>query len=574
MTHGISNSEIKRLGNDLDCEEEQLFQKLKGVSTTCINIQKQILNDTSSGWKVSKMLAELKEKSIGFDFRIKYDSSNRPTGVCWMTSYMRNLWIRYGDLLFLDCKKKDMNRLYWPYIGPTIVNNENKIGVVVESLCIEESDDTYSFVLASLQDMEPRRKLSSIKVIFVDGFLNDTFATKMNMNSTVMFLDSYHLLNCIWPDSLGERAYNVAKKNLEVMVFCHDKKGYEDAFKEIKKDLQHMPEKLSCIEKRYKNPGSFAQSSLLSIRGSMRKKGSAHAEQNHASMDSHIPIIGGALEPEELIEKLIIRHDEWVAKQERIRREVMFTSQAMATKLADPTLKSAVKTLSKYSYELFQKEYGAAQKYMKESRAKNFFIDEYESLLITHDNARCSNPYCVSMNFQCRHELFASMHSVSNEKDKDVFSCLSFGSRHFQQHVYLQTQGTSSVVDTQINASEQREDSALDVEHVLESQESKPEALTDADDMNRNNDVVKMKGREPNVELYSYSDIIKEAKNLASTIQRDNAKVSAVVEFLRTLTTVAREDKANSAHNFLKLCEASLHARDNNESASNKGVRD
>lgn len=226
-----------------------------------------------------------------------------PTGVCWMTSYMRNLWIRYGDLLFLDCKKKDMNRLYWPYIGPTIVNNENKIGVVVESLCIEESDDTYSFVLASLQDMEPRRKLSSIK-----------------------------------------------------------------------------------------------------------------------------------------------------------------------------------------------------------------------------------------------------------------------------QHVYLQTQGTSSVVDTQINASEQREDSALDVEHVLESQESKPEALTDADDMNRNNDVVKMKGREPNVELYSYSDIIKEAKNLASTIQRDNAKVSAVVEFLRTLTTVAREDKANSAHNFLKLCEASLHARDNNESASNNNA--
>ncbi len=97
-------------------------------------------------------------------------------------------------------------------------------------------------------------------------------------------------------------------------------------------------------------------------------------------------------------------------------------SFSMATKLADPTLKSAVKTLSKYSYELFQKEYGAMQKYMKESRAKNFFIDEYESLLITHDNARCSNPYCVSMNFQCRHELFASMHSVSNEKDKDVFS--------------------------------------------------------------------------------------------------------------------------------------------------------
>jgi hypothetical protein len=176
------------------------------------------------------------------------------------------------------------------------------------------------------------------------------------------------------------------------------------------------------------------------------------------------------------------------------------------------------------------------------------------------------------MNIQCRHELFASMHSVSNEKDKDVFSCLSFGSRHFQQHVYQQTQSTSSVVDNQINASEQREDSALDVENFIESQESEPEALTDADGINRKNDVVEMKGREPHVELYSYSDIIKEAKNLASTIQRDNAKVSAVVEFLRTLTSVARQDKANSAEKFLKLWEASLHARDNIESASNNNA--
>jgi hypothetical protein len=49
------------------------------------------------------------------------------------------------------------------------------------------------------------------------------------------------------------------------MVFCHDEKFYEDAFNEIKKDLQHMPEKVACIEKRYKYPGSFAQFKLLSL---------------------------------------------------------------------------------------------------------------------------------------------------------------------------------------------------------------------------------------------------------------------------------------------------------------------
>jgi hypothetical protein len=37
MTHAISNSEIERLGNDLDLEEEKSFQSMVGVATTCIN---------------------------------------------------------------------------------------------------------------------------------------------------------------------------------------------------------------------------------------------------------------------------------------------------------------------------------------------------------------------------------------------------------------------------------------------------------------------------------------------------------------------------------------------------------
>jgi hypothetical protein len=76
-----------------------------------------------------------------------------------------------------------------------------------------------------------------------------------------------------------------------------------------------------------------------------------------------------------------------------------------ANQILLPTLRSAVKILSKYSYELFQKEYGAAQRYVKECQAENFFIDDFEVLLSTCDGARCSNPYCVSIYFLCRHEL-------------------------------------------------------------------------------------------------------------------------------------------------------------------------
>jgi hypothetical protein len=35
-----------------------------------------------------------------------------------------------------------MKALYWPCIGPTVLNNENKNGAVAESFCIEESDDS------------------------------------------------------------------------------------------------------------------------------------------------------------------------------------------------------------------------------------------------------------------------------------------------------------------------------------------------------------------------------------------------------------------------------------------------
>jgi hypothetical protein len=53
---------------------------------------------------------------------------------------------------------------------------------------------------------------------------------------------------------------------------------------------------------------------------------------------------------------------------------------------------------------------------------------------------------------------------------------------------------------------------------------------------------------------------VKEAKNLASSIQRDTIKISAVVDLLRTLTIVAREDKGNSSDRLLTLCEASQNA--------------
>ena len=60
----------------------------------------------------------------------------------YMTPRMRYNLVRYGNIMFLDSQKRQYNRLGWPYIGPVIRTNENKIAVTAESIVISEDIDT------------------------------------------------------------------------------------------------------------------------------------------------------------------------------------------------------------------------------------------------------------------------------------------------------------------------------------------------------------------------------------------------------------------------------------------------
>jgi hypothetical protein len=314
-------------------------------------------------------------------------------------------------------------------------------------------------------------------------------------------------MNCIFPEALGERAFNLVKAQLNEMVFCHDEGKYRDAFKEIAEKLYHMPDKLACIEKRYQNPATFAQFALLSVRGSMRKRGSAHAEQNHSSIDSHIPIISGTLEPEELIEKLLIRHDELVAKQENYRRTLYYTCKAKAEKMNCATLQSAIKCLSKYSYELFEKEYYAAQRYVKDRRAssKNY-IEDFESMLTAKCGARCKKPNCISMNFQCKHEIFMSMHSLFDDRVNDLFLLSNFGTRHLQQHVYQEIMGGNITNDEEEEEDrleqEEKDNLEQDIGFAL-TQTSNEATIPALDETDRNSDIGEWRGSQPTCSQYS-----------------------------------------------------------------------
>jgi hypothetical protein len=52
--------------------------------------------------------------------------------------------------------ERKFNKLSWPYCGPVIIDGDNEIGVIAESLNLSESLDGYTFVLSSCFDMVPQ----------------------------------------------------------------------------------------------------------------------------------------------------------------------------------------------------------------------------------------------------------------------------------------------------------------------------------------------------------------------------------------------------------------------------------
>ena len=56
-----------------------------------------------------------------------------------MTLELRRGLTQHGHVLFLDAQKWDMNRSGWPHIGPCIADNEHKVCVAGDALCVAES---------------------------------------------------------------------------------------------------------------------------------------------------------------------------------------------------------------------------------------------------------------------------------------------------------------------------------------------------------------------------------------------------------------------------------------------------
>ena len=74
------------------------------IAKNCQDLLQQVLAEDSATWKAIRYLEKNKKLYPGFDFRVKYSSDGTPEGLIWITLNMREILLRYGDIICLICK--------------------------------------------------------------------------------------------------------------------------------------------------------------------------------------------------------------------------------------------------------------------------------------------------------------------------------------------------------------------------------------------------------------------------------------------------------------------------------------
>ena len=112
----------------------------------------------------------------------------------WHTPAMHLNFHLLVKLIFLDSMKRKQNSIDWPYIGPVIVDGDDKLGVDTEAIMCTKRIEAYAWIMNQALSMTPTRKRESIKMIIGDGLLTMFLLNKLNISSSCNFSYDVFLL--------------------------------------------------------------------------------------------------------------------------------------------------------------------------------------------------------------------------------------------------------------------------------------------------------------------------------------------------------------------------------------------
>ena len=415
---GATQKEVKKLMNgdkvaaneviDFDVNED--MQQIQNFRTHI----KGLLN--TQIWEVKTFLDQLKCQIRGFDYRISFDAeSGRPNGIVWMTSVMKTRLLRYGHLIALNYQKRKFNKLSWPYCGPVIIDGDNEIGVIAESLNLAESIDGYTFVLSSCFDMVPQFDRKMIGIIFCDEFITPKLLSNLSIDGTATLqCDHWHMMNEVWPKYFGER-WNIVKGPIKVMLESKTEAEWESAYQTAKQQVQGYPDIISYIKSFYDQPEKYSGHKLRQINGNLKKLGSTAAEQNHSSVVSHLGR-GASWKLQDQIIKLLDRQDNLARKKanKQLNYQVEMCqgeSEFPIKHVRDDRL--ARDSLTRWAYEqLWEASYNAAQGFeVMNNNDGSASVKKYgtewgsQETITIQAGSRCCCSARIAYLHQCGHEF-------------------------------------------------------------------------------------------------------------------------------------------------------------------------
>ena len=438
------------------------------------------LTSKGSMWNVESYLIRCTKQLSGFDYRIWRSDEGRPLGIVWMTEMMKKRLLRFGTVLFVDYMKRKYNKESWPYCGPVILDGNNEIGVVGESLNLSESLDGYFFVLSSIFEMVPEFERSSVKLIFADDFINDSVLERLGMTTTILRADLWHLTHEQLPKYFGG-FWNTIEEPMTRMLYSGSQGEWETAFTDVLGRVQQHPEYSMYIKKIYDSPQRYSKFMLQKVEGNLDRVGSSHVEQNHSSVVSALGN-GASWKLEDQVHKLLLRQDtlQRSKNDNRLKYEMQhcrYVSSEGAKNADDRTARECLtewaynnlwmKSSYRHSTHLEAKYDPASNEHKVRDRSKPW--DDTSCISIQPATERCTCNKRVAFEFQCGHEYI-----IDGRFRKDKYHLRWFSTKAYEavessrqvasltNHDELPKEDSVDLVSMPHHDSLCREDSVLD----------------------------------------------------------------------------------------------------------------
>ena len=385
----------------------------------CLLMMGQLQNEGAM-WNMESYFIRCKRELPDFDYRTIWRShlNGRPLGIVWVTEMMKKRLLRFGTVLFVDYMKRKYNKESWPYCGPVILDGNNEIGVVGESLNLSESLDGYYFVLNWIFEMVPQFDRSSVKLIFADDFINYSVLERLGIQTTaILRADLWHLTHEQLPKYFGG-FWNNIEEPMTQMLHSGTKGEWDTAFTEVIGRVQQYPEYSDYIKKIYDDPQRFSGYVLKTVEGNLERIGSSHVEQNHSSVVSALGS-RASWKLEDQVHKLLFRQEslQRSKNENRLKYEMQHCRYPLST--GDDTKnvedRSARANLTEWAYNnlwmvssykhsthLEAKYDHATNSHMVRDCSKPW--GDTTCIVIPQGIARCSCKKRVAFEFQCGHE--------------------------------------------------------------------------------------------------------------------------------------------------------------------------